>query len=126
MKAMLLAACLLPALNSSAQLENQRTDTVRISGNCGMCERTIEKAGSEKGVSAVDWDMDSGIAVVSYDSTRTTIDAILQRVADAGYDNERFRAPDKVYDNLHGCCQYDRAALPSEAKEGPDTPEKSE
>ena len=126
MKAMLLAACLLPALNSSAQLENQRTDTVRISGNCGMCERTIEKAGSEEGVSAVDWDMDSGVAVVSYDSTRTTIDAILQRVADAGYDNGRFRAPDKVYDNLHGCCQYDRAALPADPKEELEAPEKSE
>ncbi len=107
-KLLIAITILLSASGAYAQIKNAKTETVKISGNCGMCESKIEKAGNMKKVSEVDWDKESGIATLSFDPTKTTSDEILQRIALAGYDNEKFTAPDDVYANLHGCCQYDR------------------
>ena len=90
------------------QITNAATDTVHIYGNCGMCEKTIEKSALVEGEAMADWDKNTDMAVITYDTTKTTIDEVLKRIADAGYDNELYRAPDKVYNKLHGCCQYDR------------------
>src|SRR5687768_6756669 len=83
---------------SAQQIRNAQQTTVQITGNCGMCEKTIEKAGSAKGEAIVDWNVDAKTASITYDSTRTDLDAILQRIAYAGYDNERFLAPQEAYD----------------------------
>lgn len=101
---------LLSAVVSNAQIKNAKTETVKIYGNCGMCEATIEKAGSLKKVAKVDWDQDTKMAIVTYDAKKTTQDEILKKIALAGYDSDKFLAPDDVYNNLHGCCQYDRVA----------------
>ncbi len=93
---------------SGQMIEHAATDTVTVYGNCGMCEKTIEKSAFVKGVAKADWDKESDLAVITYDSTQTTLAEVLQRIANAGYDNEMFRAPDEVYEKLHGCCQYDR------------------
>lgn len=95
---------------SNAQIKNAKTETVKIFGNCGMCETTIEKAGNLKKIAKVDWDKDTKIATLIYDTTKTTQEEILKRIALAGYDSEKFLAPDEAYNNLHGCCQYDREA----------------
>jgi copper chaperone CopZ len=97
----------LPACKGQ-QILNAATDTVHIYGNCGMCEKTIEKSAFVEGEAMADWDKATDMAVITYDSTKTTIDKILKRIAAAGYDNELYRAPDKVYDKLPGCCHYDR------------------
>ena len=94
--------------SSIAQIKNSKTETVKIYGNCGMCKTTIEKAGNKKKVSNVVWDKDTKMATLTYDSKQTSQDAILKRIALSGYDSDKFLAPDKVYDNLHGCCKYDR------------------
>ena len=101
-------ALLLFTITTCAQIKNAKTTTVKILGNCGMCETNIEKAGNTKKVSQVDWNKDTKIATLKYDATLTTEDEILKKIALAGYDSERFRAPDAVYENLHGCCQYER------------------
>ena len=101
---------------SAQQIKNAQTATVQITGNCGMCEKTIESAGSAKGEAIVDWDVDSKTASITYDSTRTDLDAILKRIAHAGYDNERYLAPQEAYDGLHGCCKYDRTLKPDPIK----------
>lgn len=91
-----------------AQIKNATTETVKIYGNCGMCEKTIEKAGNVKKVATVEWNKDTQMATLTYDAKKTNQDEILKRIALAGYDSDRFQAPDDVYANLHGCCQYDR------------------
>ncbi len=96
---------------SFAQIKNAKTETVKIYGNCGMCEKTIEKAGNLKKVASVDWNKDTKMATLTYDATKTNQDEILKRIALAGYDSDKFLAPDDVYANLHGCCQYDRSPL---------------
>jgi copper chaperone CopZ len=83
---------------------------VKIYGNCGMCETNIEKVGTIKKVAKVDWNQETQMATLTYDTTKTNQDEILKRIALAGYDSDKFLAPDDVYNNLHGCCQYDRVA----------------
>lgn len=93
---------------SIAQIKNVKSTKVAVNGNCGMCKKTIETNGSESNVSKVSWDTDKKIAEISFDSTKTSEEAILKKIALAGYDNAQFRAPDDVYGKLHECCQYDR------------------
>ncbi|WP_188050973.1 DUF3347 domain-containing protein [Flavobacterium sp. GP15] len=105
---MVAATMLLTFTISSAQIKNSVTENVKIYGNCGMCEKTIEKAGNLKNVATVDWNKDSKMASISYDSKKTSQDEVLKRIALAGYDSDTFLAPDNVYNELPGCCQYDR------------------
>lgn len=91
-----------------AQIKNAKTEIVKVYGNCGMCKKTIEKAANEKGIVKTDWNVDSKMLTMTYDSAKTNPDAILKKVAYAGYDSDAFRAPDEAYNELHGCCQYDR------------------
>jgi copper chaperone CopZ len=109
-KNIMLATFILLSITINAQIKNAKTETVTIYGNCGMCETKIENAGNIKKVAKVDWDQDSKTATLTYDTTKTNSDEILKRIALVGYDSDKFLAPDNVYDNLHGCCQYDRVA----------------
>jgi len=102
---------LLLSTSCAGQMKNMHTETVRIDGDCDMCKARIDKVGSVKGEAEVDWDTDAKRARVTFDSTRTDLDAILQRIAHAGYDSERFLAPKEAYDKLPGCCQYERTMV---------------
>lgn len=75
-----------------------------------MCETKIEKAGNIKKIANVDWNHETQMATLTYDAKKTNQDEILKRIALVGYDSDKFLAPDDVYNNLHGCCQYDRVA----------------
>ena len=92
----------------NAQIKNAKTESVKIYGNCGMCETTIEKAGNKKKIAKVDWNKDTKMATITYDAKKTNQDEILKRIALSGYDSDKFLAPDDVYAKLPGCCQYDR------------------
>ncbi len=94
----------------NAQIKNAKTETVKVYGNCGMCKTTIEKTGSIKKIAKVDWNQETQMATLTYDTSVTNQDEILKRIALVGYDSDKFLAPDDVYNNLHGCCQYDRVA----------------
>ncbi len=99
---------LLSVTFASAQIKNKTTETVKISGNCGMCKKTIETAANIDKTAKLTWDVNTKIATVTYDTKKTNLDTILKRVAQVGYDNEKSVAPDTIYNQLHGCCQYDR------------------
>ena len=98
---------------AQAQIKNAKTKTVKVNGNCGMCKSTIEKTANKKNISKASWNEETKMASITYDSKKTTLNAVLKNIADAGYDNEQFTAPDDVYNKLHGCCQYDRETKPS-------------
>lgn len=107
-KIMIAVVVLLSTLAVNAQVKNKKTETVKIAGNCEMCKKNIEKAGNLKKVAVVNWDIDSKMATLTYDSSKTNADEILSRIAKAGYDNEKFSATEEQYKKLHTCCQYDR------------------
>ncbi|CAN5395750.1 hypothetical protein BH10BAC1_BH10BAC1_05990 [soil metagenome] len=105
---LILVPLLLLSTSSNGQIKNAKTETVKINGNCGMCKTTIEKAGNKKKAAKVDWNKDSKVATLSFDSKTTNEDEILKRIALAGYDNEKFLATDDAYAKLPECCQYER------------------
>ena len=105
----LIVLAVLSVTSCNVPLENAKVETVKIYGNCGMCESTIEKAGNSTPDSNVDWSKDTKMATISYDSLKTSKEEILQRIAQAGYDSDAFFAPDAAYASLPGCCQYERA-----------------
>ncbi|SHM78603.1 Copper chaperone CopZ [Chryseobacterium carnipullorum] len=111
-KILMVITVLLSTVNSFAQIKNAKIETVKIYGNCEMCKATIEKAGNVKNVATVEWNKDTKMAVLNYDDKKTTQDEILKRIALAGYDSEKFLAPDDVYAKLPGCCQYNRELKP--------------
>lgn len=101
---------LLSFIGCNAQIKNAKTESVKIFGNCGMCQTTIQKAGNLTKVAKVDWNKDSKMATITYDSVQTSQDEILKRIALSGYDNEKYLAPNDVYVKLPECCQYERSA----------------
>lgn len=96
----------------NAQIKNAKTETVKIYGNCGMCETSIEKAGNIKKTAIVDWNKDTKLATITYDAKKTNQNEILKRIALAGYDSDKFLAPDDVYAKLPECCLYERVNKP--------------
>jgi copper chaperone CopZ len=109
-KTLVAITILLSFTSCNAQIKNAKTETVKIYGNCDMCEKTIEKAGNLKKIAKVDWNVDTKMATLTYDSKKTNQDVILKRIALSGYDSDKFLAPDNAYSKLPGCCQYDRDA----------------
>ncbi|MCA6436093.1 MAG: heavy-metal-associated domain-containing protein [Bacteroidota bacterium] len=73
-----------------------------------MCKNTIETALKLKGIQAANWDVNSKLLTIKFDSLSTSPTIFLKAVAEAGYDNEAFIANDYAYKNLPECCQYER------------------
>lgn len=94
--------------SSQAQIKNAKTEKVKVYGNCEMCKKVIEKAAEKRGVSKAQWNVETKVLTITFDSKKTNSSAVLKKIANAGYDSEIFTAPDNVYNNLHECCQYDR------------------
>jgi hypothetical protein len=110
MKSIFLMAIVLLFVTTAgqAQLNNAKTETAKVYGNCEICETTIEKAANKKKVSKADWNEQTKMATITYDSKKTNLDVVLKNIALAGYDNQNFLAPDAAYNKLPGCCRYDR------------------
>jgi copper chaperone CopZ len=115
------AVSLLTIAACKAQINNAKTETVKVYGNCGMCETTIEKAAFKKKISKADWNIDTKMATITYDSNKTNLDAVLKNISLAGYDNQNFLAPDAAYNALPGCCKYDREKKQLAKKTPPST-----
>jgi outer membrane receptor for ferrienterochelin and colicins len=98
------------ATKVSSTLKNEKVCAFRVYGNCGMCKRRIEGAVKDgTSVSDASWDSETGNVTIKYDPEKTTEEQLMQKIADAGHDTDKFRAKDETYDGLPGCCQYERA-----------------
>ena len=99
------ALCLAISATAVAQT---KTETFKVSGNCGMCKTKIEKAAKDAGASEASWDADSKQLTVTYKNSSTNAAKIQQKIAEVGYDNAGFKATIEAYNKLHGCCKYER------------------
>ncbi len=91
--------------------------TFKVSGNCGMCKKTIEGAAKNSGATYANWDADSKIMTVKYASAKSSFEKIQKGIADAGYDNEKYIGSDDAYNKLNECCKYDRNTTAAAATE---------
>jgi periplasmic mercuric ion binding protein len=85
-----------------------KTESFKVSGICDLCKARIEKAAKIDGVSKADWSEKAQLLTVVFDPAKTSADAIQKKVVAAGHDAGKYKADDKAYKSLPGCCQYDR------------------
>lgn len=104
----LTALAVIATLTSQAQVKNAKTETYTVNGSCSMCKQRIETAAFKRKEAKASWDKETHVLTLKYNSVKTTPNIVLQRVADAGYDNDKFIAKNDTYANLPGCCQYER------------------
>ncbi|TBH71576.1 DUF3347 domain-containing protein [Aquirufa antheringensis] len=107
-KLLMAMALMLSISTCFAEIKNAKVETVHIYGNCSICKSTIESAANVKNVVHVEWNKDTKMAVLTFDEKKTNQDEILKRIGLAGYDSDKFLAPDNVYAKLETCCQYER------------------
>lgn len=88
-----------------------------VNGECEMCQDRIQKAALKvKGVKMAKWSIERDMLTVIYKTRKCTEADIKKSIAAVGHDSEGFRATDAAYDNLHGCCKYDRDNIPDDIK----------
>ena len=94
---------------ATTENSNKKHVMVSVGGLCEMCKERIETAAkSVKGVVSAEWDFETKMLHLNFDSSKTNSDEIQKAVAKAGHDTEKFKAPDEVYKKLPECCLYDR------------------
>ena len=96
------------AQSQTTVIVEEMTSKFKVYGNCGMCEKRIEKAAKIEGVSSADWNVETKILTITFNPAVVRPSQVHTAVAAVGHDTEKVRADDEVYANLHGCCQYER------------------
>src|SRR3954469_9277927 len=105
---MLLVA--IAAINANAQEKKSKNAKYdfEVNGNCEQCKKRIEKAAfSVAGVKSAVWDVDSHKLNLIINEEKTALNYVEKSIAKAGHDVGDFKASQKDYDALHGCCQYE-------------------
>jgi len=92
--------------NTNAQSVTTKTETIKVSGNCESCQARIEKAAKVDGVSKASWDKTTKLLTLVYDPSKVKSDDIQKKIAAVGHDTEKYKADDKAYTKLPGCCKY--------------------
>ncbi len=85
-----------------------KTETFKVWGNCGMCETTIEGSLDGEGIYKAEWNQESKMIVVAYDTTKYSLPEIHKKIAASGYDTEMEKGNDESYKELPECCKYER------------------
>ncbi|MFA5419805.1 MAG: efflux RND transporter periplasmic adaptor subunit, partial [Bacteroidales bacterium] len=99
----------LPAMDMKDGSKQMRMEKqmVKVSGNCEMCRDRIETAAkSVAGVVSAEWNIDTKMLQVEFDSSKTNLDDVQKVIAQAGHDTGKYKAPDDVYNRLPKCCLY--------------------
>ncbi|HEU0110023.1 MAG TPA: hypothetical protein VFQ73_04060 [Flavisolibacter sp.] len=101
---------------STIGFAQEKTETIKVSGECGMCKKKIEKAAKDAGASFADWNTESKELKITYNSTSSNKAKIQEGIAAVGYDTPDYKATEEAYNNLHECCKYERTSAASTDK----------
>ncbi len=99
------AICII-TLAGYAQDSKYITSTFHVDGVCGSCKVRIENAAYIKGVKKCDWNIESGLFTVAYDSTKVDLMKIHKSIAAVGHSTDRLPADPAAYNKLPDCCKY--------------------
>ena len=86
------------------------TEQFLVKGNCNMCKARIETTATKVGAISANWSAETQTLTMVLDESKVTCDTILKQVAEAGHDNEKFKAPEDAYKALPACCLYTRGS----------------
>ncbi len=88
---------------------NSLTEIFVVYGNCNMCKKRIESSlVALEGVHEAKWDVDTKVMTLKYDDNKVALDDVKKKIAISGHDTDKYKATDESYEDLPGCCQYDR------------------
>lgn len=118
-----LIALLLSMISFSAIAgkKHSKTEIFKVFGTCGECKERIEGALKLKGIYKAEWEMDSKMLTVRFDSTKFTKPAIQKILANVGHESNGFLTEAITYESLPGCCHYERELLPKAERPKADT-----
>jgi periplasmic mercuric ion binding protein len=102
----ILFAFVLSTETNAQTKQTTKTESIKVWGNCDMCKSRIEKAAKIQGVSKAEWNDATKVLTLVYDPSKVKSDDIQKKVAAVGHDTEKFKATDKAYNSLPGCCKY--------------------
>ena len=94
--------------NKQNVVQVNKTSSFKVWGNCDMCKETIENSLKVNGIAKANWNEDTKLIEVGFDSTLISLDNIQKNIATVGYDNEAYKGSEEAYNNLQECCKYDR------------------
>ena len=115
MKILSIITAMIFSISFSFAQSTVKTENIKVWGNCGMCKSKIEKSAKQAGAKSAEWNEDSKMLKVSYAGNKTSSAKIQQSIAKTGYDTQDYTADNSAYENLHGCCKYDRKAVAATA-----------
>ncbi|MFN8395362.1 MAG: cation transporter [Bacteroidia bacterium] len=79
-----------------------------VRGNCEMCqERIVETIQAVPGVAEASYDLETHLAAVSFDSTKTNAAALERACATAGHETKAEKSTESAIQSLPKCCQPD-------------------
>lgn len=107
-KVILIITLIFFGLSTQAQKKKRNTKLIlEVDGICMMCKKRIEKAAlKSKGVKSANYNIDKKELFVIIDERKTDKKTLQQTIANIGHDTKDIKAPQEIYDNLHGCCKY--------------------
>lgn len=105
MKTLLIIIAFLCSINGHAQ-STVKTGTISVKGNCDQCKERIENAADIKGVKTCVWNEKTKVAILVFDTKKTTLELIEKAIAKAGHETFTQKVDDKAYNALPDCCKY--------------------
>lgn len=115
MKTIKLLVAMLVAFTTfhTANAQNNKTQNIKVYGECVMCKKRIEKAAfSVEGVQSATWDENTKILTLTYNRSKKTVpENVQQKIVWAGHDTELYTATDAAYNSLPDCCHYVRKPI---------------
>lgn len=113
-RSLLALSCALVTLAAAAQKNNthQMID-IRTNAVCDMCEKTIEtEMLYEKGVKAVDVDLQTNIIHITADTKKTSVEKLRTAVAKLGYSADNALPDMAAREKLPDCCKKEGCGMP--------------
>ena len=110
LKVFFLSIILVSFFITGCSAEDKKTTELKIktSAVCGQCKDRIEQGMAyEKGIKDVVLDVDTKIATVRYNPSKTTPTDIRNAISKLGYDADTIPANQLAYDKLPPCCKKD-------------------
>lgn len=91
---------------STVAFAANKTETIKVSGNCESCKARIEKAAKVAGVAKADWSDKTKVLTLVYDPSKVKSDDVQKKIAAVGHDTPKYKATAAAYNALPGCCKY--------------------
>ena len=97
------------SMQAQEKLNKNAKYLIEVNGNCEQCQSRIQKAAySVSGVKSATWSVETHELNLIINEEKATLLTVKKAIAKAGYDTDEVKSTSESYDNLPGCCQYER------------------